>query len=475
MGKGVAREAKKKDNPFMTMFSSRKESLLMMHDIVNEAVRQLPVPSQQQLMSYVSEQTRAVVSTRRPRGKPATLSIMHLCLGIVLSGLEGFGSQLKLWRRLCLEPMGPFAPVAVGDQAVYNRLARAAGAMRAFFEQVSGWIGEQVGGLEERGVVPWACQVLALDESTLDAVGRWLPELRGVLPGDPRLLAGRISALFDVRRQPWVRVEVWQEAVANCKLQARLMLEGLQAGTLLLFDRGYLSFPWFDELTDRGLFWISRYGNRVSMQIKHILYQGDGVLDAIVWLGAYRADRAKYPVRLVQFYHRGQLHRYLSNVLDAQQLTLADIARLYARRWDIELAFCVLKEHLHLSQLWSAKWEVVQVQIWAGVLLAQLFHGLQVHLAAQEGVDPFDVSIDLLVEIVPRLLLRGIAPLPYLGQSGRQVGLIRPSMRLRVEVPLVDPRWITPAPPEALRPRDSVRSAHRKCERGPRSTTTKAG
>jgi hypothetical protein len=194
-----------------------------------------------------------------------------------------------------------------------------------------------------------------------------------VLPGDSRLLAGRISALFDVRRQQWVRVELWQEAVANCKQQARLLMEGLQQGTLLLFDRGSLSFPWFDSLTQRKLWWISRYANHASMQVRHILYQGDGVMDVIVWLGAYRrADRAKYPVRLVQFYHHGRLHRYLTNVLDPQQLSLAEIARLYARRWDIELAFCVLKEHLHLSQLWSAKWEVVQVQIWCGLLLAQV-------------------------------------------------------------------------------------------------------
>src|SRR5438270_4490481 len=407
----------------------------MIYDSVNERGRQLPVPTQQQVVSYVSEQTRALVPDGRRRGKPATLTTLHLCLGVVLCGLEGFGSQLKRWRRLCLEPMGPFAPVQVVDQAVYNRLERAAGVMRAFFEQVSAWMSEQMAGLEDRSLAPWASQVLALDESTLDAVGRWLPELRGALPGDPRLLAGRISALFDVRRQQWVRVEVWQEAVANCKLQARALLEGLQAGTLLLFDRGYLSFPWFDELTERQLHWISRYGNRVSLQIKHIVYQGDGVLDAIVWLGVYRADRAKYPVRLVQFYHRGRLHRYLTNVLDPQQLTLADIARLYARRWDIELAFCVLKEHLQVSQLWSAKWEVVQVQIWCALLLAQLFHGLQVQLAAQEGVDPFEVSIDLLVELVPQILHRGIAPLPYLGRVGREIGVIRPSPRLTPQVP----------------------------------------
>src|SRR5207247_5060503 len=190
-------------------------------------------------------------------------------------------SQLKLWRLIWLGPMGPFAPVWVVDQAVYNRLERAAGAMRAFFEQVSGWMGEQLVGLEDRTLAPWARQVLALDESTLDAVGRWLPELRRVLPGDPRLLAGRISALFDVRRQQWVRVELWQEAVANCKQQAGLLIEGVQEGTLLLFDRGYLSFPWFDTLTERKLWWISCYANYASIRVRHNLYLGDVVVDAI--------------------------------------------------------------------------------------------------------------------------------------------------------------------------------------------------
>src|SRR6266496_2806880 len=113
----------------------------MTHDSANERARQLPVPTQQQLVSYVTEQTEVLVPAVRRRGKPATLTTVHLCLGIVLCGLEGFGSQLKLWRLICLEPMGPFAPVWVVDQAVYNRLERAAGAMRAFFEQVSGWMG----------------------------------------------------------------------------------------------------------------------------------------------------------------------------------------------------------------------------------------------------------------------------------------------------------------------------------------------
>ena len=168
----------------------------MTHDSVSERARQLPVPTEQQLVTYVTEQSQALVPSGRRRGKPATLTALHLGLGIILCGLQGFGSQLRLWRRLCLEPMGPFAPVHVVDQAVYNRLARAAIAMRAFFEQISGALSEQLVGLEDRRLAAFAGEVLALDESTLDAVGRWLPELRALLPGDPRLLAGRISALF---------------------------------------------------------------------------------------------------------------------------------------------------------------------------------------------------------------------------------------------------------------------------------------
>jgi hypothetical protein len=445
----------------------------MTHDSISRQPMPLLVPQNEQLVACLNESCRALALPTKRRGRPATLSALHLCLGIVLCGLRGFGAQLGLWRLLCLEAVGPFAPVRVGDQAIYNRLEQAAGLMETFFEQVSGWLRQQLVGWEDHRLAPFATQVLALDESTLDVVGRWLPELRDKLSGDPHLLAGRISALFDVRLQQWLRVDLLAEASANCKQHARAMLAELEAGALLLFDRGYLSFPWFDELTERGLWWISRYANHASFQVRHILYQGDGVLDAIVVLGKYRADRAKYPVRLVQYYHHGQLHRYLTNVLDPQQLSLAEVARLYARRWDIELAFSLLKEHLHASQLWSAKWPVIQVQIWCALLLAQLFHGLQVQLAAQEGVDPFEVSIDLLVELVPQILHRGIAPLPYLGRVGREIGVIRPSPRLTPQVPFVDATWIRPAPPEALQPREQTRYAHRKCDPGPRPTTKK--
>jgi hypothetical protein len=44
-GKGVAKEETKKDNPFITIFASRKEFLLLMYDNAKERARQLPVPT----------------------------------------------------------------------------------------------------------------------------------------------------------------------------------------------------------------------------------------------------------------------------------------------------------------------------------------------------------------------------------------------------------------------------------------------
>jgi hypothetical protein len=48
------------------------------------------------------------------------------------------------------------------------------------------------------------------------------------------------------------------------------MLGQVQAGCLLLFDRGYFSFAWFDELTQRGIWWVSRYGTKASFRVAHI-------------------------------------------------------------------------------------------------------------------------------------------------------------------------------------------------------------
>lgn len=449
----------------------------MSHDSASLPVLSMPVPSQEQVSDLIKGQSQSLlVAQKASRGRPSALSWPHLCLGVVACVLLGWQSQLDLRRLLCFEGFWewPVVPLLC-DQAIYNRLARAGKWMQALFDQLSQHLRAHLEPWQDRHLAPFATAVYALDESQLDEMGRYLPELRDVCRKEANLRAGRISALFDVRIQQWVRVDILQEATTNCKVHARAMLQGMQAGVLLLFDRGYFAFEWLDELTEASLFWISRYSNNVSYTIVHVCYCADGVLDAIVLLGTYRADQARYPVRLIQFWYRGQRYAYLTNVCDPQLLPIAEVVRLYARRWDIELAFRLLKDHLQLRLLWSAKWSVIQVQLWAGLLLAQCFHALQQEIAHQAGVEPEEVSLELLVRLLPRWLQSGTDPVLSAVRWGREMGLIRPSSRTRFEAPLVEPGWVQPPPASVLVPREHARHAHRNCQSRSKSTARLTG
>src|SRR5438552_2507167 len=87
-------------------------------------------------------------------------------------------------------------------------------------------------------------------------------------------LAVRVG-LFDVRLQQWRRLDVLLDATANCKVHARAMLSGLAQDTLILFDRGYFSFPWLDDLSQQGYWYVSRTVGKTSYQMLHIHYQAD--------------------------------------------------------------------------------------------------------------------------------------------------------------------------------------------------------
>jgi hypothetical protein len=438
----------------------------MSHDNASFPILFMSLPSHEQVVEVLKEQSRAVVpKPKAAAGRPSALSWPHLCLGVLACLLMGWHHQLDVRRLLCIEGFWDWPTVPLlCDQAIYNRLERATKWMQALFDQVSSSLRKRLEPWQQRDLAPFASQVLALDESQLDEVGRFLPELKALCQKDPGLRAGRISALFDVRLQQWWKVDVHSEAHTNCKVHARAMIEALQAGVLLLFDRGYFAFEWLDDLTELGLFWISRWSNNASYTIVHVCYQADGVLDAIVALGNYRSDQAAYPVRLLQFWYQGQQYTYLTNVCDPRVLSLAEVVRLYARRWDIELAFRLLKDHLQLRLLWSAKWLVVQVQLWACLLLAQVFHALQQEIAHQAGVPAEEVSLSLLVRLTPTWLQRGVDPLATAVRFGRELGLIRPSSRTLYQAPHVEPSWVNPPPEEVLRPREKVRHPHRKCQ-----------
>jgi hypothetical protein len=407
------------------------------------------------------------VAPGRHRGRPPVLPALLLWSGLLVCVLRRATSQRELWRLLSSAGLWHFPAVPVSDDAVYKRLgAEGAAALEGLFADLTALLLARLDGLADRTLAPFAAEVVALDETTLDRVARRLPALRGAPPGDARLLPGKLAGVFDVRRQLWRELRHLPDARQNEKAAARDLAAALPAGSLALFDLGYFAFPWFDDLTDAGQWWVSRLRERTSHRVIHVFYQEGETLDALVWLGKHRADRAKHAVRLVQFRQGGALRRYVTNVRDPGLLPLAEVARLYARRWDIEMAVNLVKTHLGLHLLWSAKAPVVQAQAWAVLVVAQVLQALRGEVAARAGADVFEVSLPLLVRYLPLYARRGLDPVAAFVADGRRLGFIRPSRRIAIVAPQVPPDRLAP-PPEGLALERTPRYAQRRC--GPRA------
>ena len=410
------------------------------------------VEDMETFLQEVMEVAQEVEQPRRRRnpGRKRILPSLVLWSGVVVAVLRGLKSQRAIWRLIGMEGLWDYPAYEVTDQAVYDRLAAGdGGGLKRVFEEVRDGLKERLKPYVQKGIARFASGVYAIDGSTLDKIARYLPQLRGVDNDDSRLLPGKLVGLFNIRYQQWEEMIHLSNPNQNDKTVARELVGTLPAGSLILADLGFFGFAWFDWLTDQGYWWLSRVREKTTYEVIHTFYQdGADLFDGIVWLGKYRADKAAHAVRLVTF-TVGQTHfRYITNVLDPQQLSLHDIAVLYARRWDIELAFKMVKRHLQLHLLWSAKDTIILQQVWAVLILSQILHAFQLEIAGLAQVDPFDVSLELITQYIPRLTQQGRDPIALLATKGEMFGFIRPSRRIRPQTPTLDLTQYIPLPPD---------------------------
>jgi hypothetical protein len=415
----------------------------------------------EEFLRQMIEQLEPIHRDPLGRGRPRILPAFCLWAGVMVCVLRGWNSQLKIWRLLHHKGLWSYPRFPISDQAVYKRLEEGGEApLKSLFEQVNAVLQERLRPYQQE-LAPFASEVVVMDATTLDKVVQHLPLLRAAASEKTAKLAGKLAGVFDVRLQQWRYVEYIENPTENERVSAPALLEHLQRGALILMDMGFFSFPWFDQLTQEGYYWITRLQPKASYEVLHAYYQKGTTFDGLIGLGAYRADRARYAVRLITFQVGEISYRYITNVLNPRLLSLHEVAVLYARRWDIEMAFKLIKRELGLHLFWSAKKVVILQQIWAVLLISQILHALQLEIAAKAGVDPFDVSLSLLIDYLPDW--NDVDFIALVVEQGRDAGFIRPSRRIRIQTPPIDLKEYRPPPPDLclLRP---PRYAHRRSD-----------
>lgn len=154
----------------------------------------------------------------------------------------------------------------------------------------------------------------------------------------------------------------------------------LQRGTMLVFDRGYTDYDWFQQLTEEGVHFVTRLkDNAAYIVMERRNSEGEGVrADEIVVLEKQARSETAPFLRRIRYWdeaHRRELV-FLTNHLD---LPAATVAAVYRERWQIELLFKALKQNLRVKTFVGTTANALKTQIWTALiaLLAVKFLQLQ--------------------------------------------------------------------------------------------------
>lgn len=137
-----------------------------------------------------------------------------------------------------------------------------------------------------------------------------------------------------------------------------------------VMDRGYTDFGRLFRINNAGAFFVIRAK-------KNLAFRRTGSFAADKTSGVRSDQRIlldnpvpskKYPraLRRVRFYDADQ-KRYFVFLTNNFELPAADIAKLYKNRWQIELFFRWIKQHLKIKSFWGYDPNAVRTQIWIAV------------------------------------------------------------------------------------------------------------
>jgi hypothetical protein len=154
----------------------------------------------------------------------------------------------------------------------------------------------------------------------------------------------------------------------------------LPAGSIVAMDRAYVDFELFFQWTNSGVFFVTRLKNNAAYEVVHnraLPQRGNVRADQIIRFTGPKT-KLKYPDllrRVVVWDERNQREtELLTNHLSFGATT---IGRIYRDRWEIELFFKVLKQHLKIKTFVGTTPNALKTQIWTALIAVLLLKFLQ--------------------------------------------------------------------------------------------------
>jgi hypothetical protein len=160
--------------------------------------------------------------------------------------------------------------------------------------------------------------------------------------------------------------------VTPCSVHDVNILDQLvyQAGSFYVMDRAYLDFGRLHRIHSHSAFFVTRARKdfRCRRRYSHPVDKTTGLrFDQIVLLNSFYVHRA-YPEALRRIGYRdpqsGQSLVFLTNNFSLSALA---VAQVYRSRWQIELFFKWIKQHLRIKAFYGTSENAVRTQIWIAI------------------------------------------------------------------------------------------------------------
>lgn len=205
--------------------------------------------------------------------------------------------------------------------------------------------------------------VYALDATLIDlclGLFAWAPATKG--------RAGlKLHTQLDLRGNIPTVIRITSARVSDTSFLDDLPLE---AGSFYVMDRGYLHFSRLLRFTQSGAFFITRSKRKMQYRVIQDTPASitEGVIkdEHILLIGQF--TRTSYPnaLRRIEFFDP-VLQRSFVFLTNNFQLQASQVAALYKCRWQVELFFKWIKQHLRIKSFVGNSLNAVKTQIWIAI------------------------------------------------------------------------------------------------------------
>jgi IS4 transposase len=205
--------------------------------------------------------------------------------------------------------------------------------------------------------------VYALDTTTIDlclSVFPWAPFRRAKA-------AVKLHTLLDLRGNIPTFIHISDGKLHEVNVLDQLLPE---PGAFYVMDRGFLDFKRLFRFHQAGSFFVTRSKSTLNAQRRysHPVDRATGLVcdQTIVLKGFYSHKDFGAPLRRIRFKDpkTGKRLIFLTNNFTLPALTITE---LYRCRWQVELFFKWIKQHLRIKQFYGTSENAVKTQIWTAV------------------------------------------------------------------------------------------------------------